>query len=61
MEKVVTTSTVQRRIGKVVNIVLLPSTGTTHSSSVDEDPGIYTALTQLTLEDANGMPDATLS
>ena len=45
----------------MVNIVLLPSTGTTHSSSVDEDPGIYTALTQLTLEDANGMPDVTLS
>ena len=40
--------------------ILLPSTGTTHSRSVDGDPGIYTALTERTLEDNNGMTDTTL-
>ena len=40
--------------------ILLPSTGTTHSRSVDGDPGIYTALTERTVEDKNGMPDTTL-
>jgi len=40
--------------------ILLPSTGKTHSRSVDGDPGICTALTEQTLEDDDGMPDATL-
>jgi len=40
--------------------ILFPSTGTTCSRSVDGDPGIYTALTERTLEDSNGMTDTTL-